>query len=145
MEFVDIAFTKENGYYDLFIENGDLGKTKGIETSILTSLFTDARASESEQPVARYRRGWWGDAYRQEPTGSKLWLVLNNPLTDLTSNQVISFSYSALDWMISEGYFTDLKTSASVDLATGTLNLSIDSSANNKVTSRVFEIVRETK
>lgn len=107
--YIDLAYTQdEDGIYDLVIDaaTGDFVTTDGLETAILVSEFSDARADESEVPDPMQRRGWIGDLVSGEPQdrhGSKLWLYEQRRLTEGIANSVRVEAEQALDWMVEEG------------------------------------------
>ena len=45
----------EDGIYDLVIEDSQFVSAEGLETAVITSLFTDARAPEVQVPEAGRR------------------------------------------------------------------------------------------
>ena len=47
---------------DIKVENGDIVPDNGLATSVLISLFTDARAPSPDAlpPGESSLRGWWG-------------------------------------------------------------------------------------
>jgi len=68
----------KNGLYDISIEDGVIASVDGFQTTIVVSLFTDARAPASIVPNAHLRRGWVGDilkAAQDKKTGSYLWTI----------------------------------------------------------------------
>lgn len=79
----------------------------GLETVVTTSLFTDALATQDE--LTKYKlpqRGYWFDAYDADPnlnTGSKLWLLEGQTISDDTLSFAKSACDDALAWMVAEG------------------------------------------
>ena len=75
----DIKLFQENGFFDIGIENGDFIAEDGFDTAIWVSLFTDARADESQVVLtARFvgeRVHLVGDT--TPPAGSADFFVLN--------------------------------------------------------------------
>lgn len=75
----DVLLQKNSeGYYDLVIEDGTIKGVDGMETAILVSLFTDARASAERVQDPLMRRGWIGNILSpnlERELGSVLWLA----------------------------------------------------------------------
>jgi phage gp46-like protein len=93
---------------DLALVAGDLEADNGLETALLLSLFTDARASDEE--LARFGdtdpRGWWGDSeseFQGDVFGSKLWLLAREKQTNETLNRARDYAQQALDWLREDG------------------------------------------
>ncbi len=86
---------------DIQIENGDLLADEGLATSVLISLFTDARApSESDLPAGETNlRGWWGDLDENETTGSLLWLINREKVIPETAERAREYCENALQWL----------------------------------------------
>lgn len=108
---VDIKINKTNTIWDISFTNGDLTSTNSLDTAVLMSLYTDARASNSEVPEIQRRRGWWGNIVSNYPDyqiGSKLWLLYQARLNQNTLNLVKTYIYNCLSWMIDDGYITNI-------------------------------------
>lgn len=91
-----------------FVRNGgNLLTDEGLETAVTISLFTNARAEDSDGLDPKQDQGgWWGSKYLDDnarPLGSRLWLLRRQPMTEsglLLSNQ---YAQEALQWMIDAG------------------------------------------
>ncbi|SEH72756.1 Mu-like prophage protein gp46 [Rheinheimera pacifica] len=83
----------------LIIEGADIGE---ISTLALISLFTDARADESDTVPdgSTDLRGWPGDSFYSEPWGSKLWLLYREKMTTDLRNKAVKYAEDALAWML---------------------------------------------
>ncbi|WP_233007148.1 phage GP46 family protein [Rheinheimera faecalis] len=83
----------------LIIEGADIGE---ISTLALISLFTDARADESDTlpDGSKDLRGWPGDSFYSEPWGSKLWLLYREKMTTDVRNKAVKYAEDALAWML---------------------------------------------
>lgn len=80
---------------------GALQSDQDLPTAVLLSLFTDRTAHEDDTPPdGGGRRGWWGDAYRQFPLGSRLWLLSREKETETTRLRAEEYGREALQWMI---------------------------------------------
>lgn len=93
----------EQGLYDLSIgTNGDFETVDGMETAILTSIFTDERAESSLVPNAERRRGWTGSLSSEIMGlfGSTAWVYEQARNTQLTRNALKLAVQEAFSWMI---------------------------------------------
>lgn len=111
---IALAYSNANQRADVVRSTGhNLDTDEGLETAVLVSLFTDARAQESDDLDPRQdRRGWWGSIYLDDPSelGSRLWLLLKGKLTTAALTQCAEFAKEALQWLV------DGKIAASVDV-----------------------------
>lgn len=99
-EIVGIEFNRLP--VDFALEKGDLKKGGDLFNAILISVFTDARALDSDQVSSGYRGGWFGDAYLDTPIGSRLWLLDRQGASQRTANIAKSMVAEALNWMIQD-------------------------------------------
>lgn len=114
----------ENGYYDVSLDSdGDFNSGDFFDTSILYSIYGEARASESEISIAENRRGWIGNEGQDRENGSKIWLYYQARLSRETFNGIRSAAEQSLKWLVDDGYLKDIEISAS--LQNGFVNLSI--------------------
>jgi phage gp46-like protein len=78
-----------------------------LQTAIVHSLFTDARAGDGEGVtlLSRDRRGWVGDDFQAagDSYGSLLWLVLIGKHTDDLAERARFYAAEALAWMVRDG------------------------------------------
>ncbi len=110
---------------DLAIAGGDLAIDQGLQTAVLVSLFSDARAAEDDElPVeAESRRGFWADS-AEDRFGSKLWLLRRTVLSRETVNLAQDYAQQALRWLLDEGIAQAVRVVA--EAAGGILHLSIE-------------------
>jgi phage gp46-like protein len=99
--------------FDISIQNDEFVLEQGLETSVLISLFSDAR----EETRTDDKRGWWGAAVINEdriasPFGSKMWLLLREKQTAETLVRIREWCNTALQWMIDEGIASSVVTDA---------------------------------
>jgi phage gp46-like protein len=117
-----LAYSNENQRGDLVRDGGNLETDEGLETAVTISLFTDARAVESDGVDADAdKRGWWGDRYL-EPThriGSKLWLLHRAKTTPANLTRAATWARESLQWLI------DDRIASSVDVAVSRLTLEV--------------------
>lgn len=91
---------------DWGLSGGQLDTDRGLETAIIISLFTDARA-RPDDPLPEGepdRRGWWGDAVPPDAmpweTGSRLWLLRRAKETAETARRAEDYCTEALKWLV---------------------------------------------
>lgn len=134
---IDIALTPDQtGKYDINLDAfGDLEATTGFTTSIYLSLLTDERAEASEVSDPRKRRGYMGDEYYDDfKHGSRLWLLDQARLTELTRNNAISYAQNCFDWMVQDGYLRFINASAIIRAREG-LTMTITLTARDGTTA----------
>lgn len=85
---------------DWLIDPPGLAEGADLETSVLISLFTDARAAPDDLLPGALddRRGWWAG-----PLGSRLWLLVREKATNQTRLRAEDYCREALAWMLNEG------------------------------------------
>jgi len=93
---------------DVLLEAGDLVDESSLESALLLSLFTDARATveELERYGGENPRGWWGDADAVVPGdifGSKLWLLEREVDTRETLARAREYAEQAVAWIVADG------------------------------------------
>ena len=101
--FVDL----EHGA-DFALDALGLEQDEGLDTAVVLSLFTDARARDDDAlPHGQLdRRGWWADAY--PPTsgdriGSRLWLLRASKQLQASLTTARQYAEEALAWMVTDG------------------------------------------
>lgn len=114
---------------DLRIENG-LVEDDTLATSIIISLFTDARARPSDilPNGDTDRRGWVGDALSEtegDRIGSRLWLLRRAKETEETRRRAAGYAREALTWIVETSMARGIDVSASWQTR-GWLQLHID-------------------
>lgn len=116
---------------DWSIQNSDLALGNPLQSAIMVSLFSDRVAPDTlsnlDQDVGMSaapdaagsnhndRRGWWGDAFAQEPIGSRLWQLQRVIKAGQTSvlREAEAICQEALQWLIDDGVVASVRTSAS--------------------------------
>ena len=89
----------------------DATSNNDLENAFLISIMTDAKATTDEvagQEDSLGLRGFWGDSLLGYSTGSKLWLLKNQKLTEQTLSRLESYTKDALKWMLTEKLLTSL-------------------------------------
>lgn len=104
---IALRWNQERMLFDLSMIDGvDLSMDDGIETAVIISLFTDARADLVELPIGETdRRGWFGELFQDAGGmfGSKLWLLQREKQTEEVRLRAIEYARDALQWMIDDG------------------------------------------
>ena len=139
---VDFQLTKQsNGLYDISIgPDGDFALTDNLETSVLVSFFSDARANPDQIPTPERRRGWLGDVASDVPErryGSWLWLLSQRRLTQMTVNDAVDYAEEALQWMIDDGLVVNVSVSGSIG-ASSSIVLQVTLDTLEGVTSTTY-------
>lgn len=86
-----------------------------LRRAVYNSLFSWARASESDDLPGDSRQGWWGDTYADEQGdqfGSKLWLLARSKLTNGVLLSAKEYAGQALFWMIEDGIAKSVSVTA---------------------------------
>jgi len=101
--FIDL----EHGI-DLALENALLASDDGLETAVILSLFSDARAKDDDVlPLGQTdRRGWWADAWpsvEDDRFGSRLWLLRAAKQLQQALNDAREYAEEALAWLVEDG------------------------------------------
>lgn len=88
--------------YDIVIgPDGDILTEDQLDTAIVVSLFTDARAEAHEIVKPQMRRGWVGDL-EDGSIGSKLWLLEQERLTLAVLARASDYAEKALEWLVDD-------------------------------------------
>jgi phage gp46-like protein len=146
MPDLKLTLNTVTGNYDISLENGDFTTTDGFDSSILVSLFSDARADKSEVLRPEQRRGWWGDECsdnKNSKLGSKLWLLSQARKTPVTLNRAKDYAYQALKWLVDEGYSRKIDVNASFIAEGIKLDITITNNAG-ATESRSYKIWQNT-
>lgn len=102
VEFDGVALTG-----DLAVVAGQLALEGGLQSSIVLSLFCDARAGAGDPlPFGETtRRGFWADKVSDDPDerfGSLLWLLFQEKQTEQTRLRAKAYAEQALTWLITD-------------------------------------------
>ncbi|MDR1519738.1 MAG: phage GP46 family protein [Planctomycetota bacterium] len=98
---IAIVWDVNHGEFSLTADGGDLLTDPGLETAVIVSLFSDARAGEHDELPATEteRRGWWGGDFEETPFGSKLWLLSREKQMRSVVARAEEYATAALAWM----------------------------------------------
>jgi phage gp46-like protein len=107
---------------DLAVEANDLASEEGLESAVLESLFTDARAEPGDTlpPGETDYRGLWADAVpvvEGDRFGSRLWLLARSKDTETTRTRAEEYGREALAWLIEDRVAARVEVVASVPRA----------------------------
>lgn len=112
MSDIAIDYKSQIKEYDISILNGDLKECDDLDSAVIISLFTWARAAAGEVDENAPRFGWFGDkidADSTDSTGSKLYLLKRKKITNQTIMDAREYIEQALRWMIEDGVATEIK------------------------------------
>lgn len=112
MSDIAIEYKSQIKEYDISILNGDLKECDDLDSAVIISLFTWARAAAGEVDENAPRFGWFGDkidADSTDSTGSKLYLLKRKKITNQTIMDAREYIEQALQWMIEDGVATEIK------------------------------------
>jgi len=128
----NIKFKLINGYYDVFVENGSIAKTKGLDSQILMGLFNDTRADESEVQENERQRGWVGNIFVNNipnyEIGCKLWIDIEQGKFDTgTINRILeTIEEDGLKFLVDDGYATSVTANVTkIDYQKGSIDIQI--------------------
>lgn len=91
---------------DMVLVPGDISGDEGLETAVIISLFSDARATQDMIDAIDKDgdlRGFWGDVTRpDDSTGSLLWTLKRSKQLTSTLAKAQGYCQSALKWLIDD-------------------------------------------
>lgn len=114
---VRTAFIDFTSGADLAISGLLLASDDGLDTAVIISLFTDARAEVDDKlpHSGMDRRGWWGDAFANTPgdrIGSRVWL-LPGKQTQQNLNAAREYAQESLAWLLKDHIAARIDVAAS--------------------------------
>ena len=134
------------GLYDIsFDENGDIASGDQFDTAIVVSLFSDARADESQVAIPELRRGWIGNEETPgDQLGGYLWLFEQSRLTGSLLSDIEDAARGSLRWKVEDGYAESVSAKASRE-DERRLRLEIQIAApTGEVETKLFYLWRQT-
>lgn len=107
---------------------GDFVSDEGLETQVLVSVLTDARADSSEVAIPEDRSGWMGNL--NFPTegrslGSILWTLQQAKRTTASKNRAIDYVQKSLDWFAEDEIAKSITVSGELTASGVLLNIQI--------------------
>lgn len=143
----DVKILKDDdGIFD--IPTGtDYESVDGIETAIIATVFTEARADVGAVPDSFDRRGWVGNLLTLSDDyelGSKLWTYSQAKLTTNTLNSISDLVKKSLNWLIEDGIADTIEVSSSVAGTRG-VAISIDLYKNRNSVGRYITVWDNTR
>lgn len=143
-DFVDLYLEvyDDKDYYDIDIENGDVKKITGLDTSIIVSVLSNQRASPSEVPYSLNRNGWWGNLFLDYENGSKIWLLFQAPITDNNRNLLNDYVNKSLNWLKDDGFIESFTVNTTV--SENIYNFKVSMQGTNFAFTREFNLLGET-
>lgn len=100
---------------DIGVSGGDVLLDHGLQTAVVISLFSDARATEEE--AAAYGdtslRGYWADS-ADDRVGSKLWLLGREKALPSVAVRAKQYAEAALGWLVRDGIAASVNVSAEI-------------------------------
>lgn len=102
------------GPAEVRITGYDLHRDPGLETTVLISLFSDARAREQDEMPQGFknRSGWFGSLVSDVEIGSRLWLLCRSVVDEVTLRHVERYCKDALQWMVDDNMIDDVEAVA---------------------------------
>lgn len=102
---------------DLVFQGPGLAEDDGLQTAVVLSLFTDARArvDDALPDGSTDRRGWWGDAFADrtgDRMGSRLWLLHREKQLAQVPQRAREYAQEALAWLIEDGIAREVRVTA---------------------------------
>lgn len=147
-----LARKKELGkMYDLFIDPfGQLETINNFDTSLQMSVYCERRADSSEVLRPEYRRGWWGNELTDFvgfEIGSKLWLLKQSRLDQVTLNKITAYAYEGLQWLVDQGHLVKVEVNTIlVSQVNGSVVLEIKLYRSlDEVETRFFDLWNNTE
>jgi len=123
MSDVALIFDAATGCWDIALDGPDLVTTDTLETAVIVSLFSDARArSDDVIPDGTGNpRGWWADkaeprlrpAASNDRLGSRLWLLSREKQIPATLVRLKGYVAEALAWMVEDKLASRIDVEAS--------------------------------
>lgn len=114
---------------DFVVENNDLAIDDGLETAVIISLFTDARAQTDDviPDGSGDPRGWWGDSVANDggdQTGSRLWLLDREKQLTSVLQRAEQYARESLQWMLDDQVVAEVDVEAEI-VSEGVLGIGI--------------------
>ena len=124
--YADASRVPVPGPGDIAVTGYALHRDPGFETSVVLSLFSDARASRGDvlPGTVENKAGWWGSVLLGRQFGSKLWLLQRAVLDNTTMRLYEQYSKDALKWMVDDRIAEEI-TAVAVRVGLNRVNLAM--------------------
>lgn len=125
---MDAALKWDIDHADLVLDGDDLATDERLDTAVILSLFTDARAEPGEIDPGDDPRGWWGDTFASrdgDQLGSKLWLLRREKQLPAVLQRAKDYAEDALAWLLEDGIASAVTVNAEFT-ERGTLGLAVE-------------------
>jgi len=135
------------GLFDIGLNlDGDFEMDQSYDTAIVVSIFTDARADESEIAESSNRRGWAGnEATPGREMGGKVWLWVTNRNTPAVRRGLASALDDCLAWFVTDGLLDEAPSAKSFKVNAGALGVNVGiPRPGSTVDNRSFEAWERT-
>ncbi len=136
----------DDNIYDIVVSNGTIQSVDGLESAILVSLFTDARASSAIVGDPLLRRGWVGNILVQNlerELGSVLWLADQARTDQNTLNFFQDEVRNAFQWMLDDNVVSRVTIATEIEDSV-TIKVSISFLTTNNQLERYVILWRAT-
>jgi phage gp46-like protein len=139
----DIKLTLVGSKFDISIADGELVTEDSFDTNIITSLFTEARASTDQVITPERRRGWIGTLGEEFILGTTAWVYgqLRHRKTEL--NELAGIYKLGLDHLIKDNFAKRVSVSINIEDEKAVLSIRIEK-PNNSVDYRHFTLWENT-
>lgn len=106
-----LAFIWHQDGVDYDVANGQLIPDDGLSTLVTLLLFTDARATDTDELPngTPDRKGWPGSTYAGFEWGSRLWLLEREKITPSVLHKIKNYSVEALKPLIDRRLAKDVQ------------------------------------
>ncbi len=145
---VEVKYDDTIKCHDISVDgDGNLSSDFSFDTAILMSLFCDRRADRSQVQQPYLRRGWAGNeqlSNNDEQFGSLLWLLWQRRTTTKTLNDAQSFATQSLQWLIDQGFATEVIVGAYFRGSDLHLTVKITRD-NNIISNKVYNVWKATE
>ena len=138
----DIGLIERDGFFDIAIENGDLVTDFSLASSVILTLFSNARATteRTNLEIPEDPRGWFAD----DNVGSLLWLFSRQAITETLLVDIENECARALQYLVDEGRAESIDITATRGREQDTVNLRIEIVRDdNEVEEMNFQLTGE--
>lgn len=123
-----LIYSKDGGFFDLSIENGDFVQDRDLQTAVTISVLSDRRSREDDK--IPNQEGWSADFIKkvgETITGSRLWLIRNEKTLDSLLPFAEEAARESLEWVIDNEIAENITVTATYkDKIAGIMVLNID-------------------